>query len=394
MAQGGLHRFYGRRRWARRVVDSGAMTDMTVNLDDFERLAAAGLPRMVVDYFGGGSGDEAVLRRNREAFERAVLRPRALRGVRDRDHGVQLLGRRHPWPLVIAPTAFMRLAHADGEIGVARAAATFGITQTLSTLSSTALEEVAGAGTASGPAGAPPWFQLYVLRDRAVTHSLVERAERAGFEAVVLTVDAPLLGTRERDVRNGFALPSGVEPENLRAEATAWLQQQRGASSALADYFAANMDPSLTWDDVAWLRGITRLPVLVKGIVRGDDAALAVAAGAAGVIVSNHGGRQLDRAPATLDVVREVADAVEGRAHVLLDGGVRRGSDIIAALASGADAVLIGRPALWSLAAAGEAGVRRMLELLTMDFDQAMALCGCRTLRDIDRDLLGRAPGV
>jgi 4-hydroxymandelate oxidase len=375
------------------VLDSGAMPDAPVNLDDYERLAAERLPRMFLDYFAGGSGDETVVRRNREAFARTVLRPRVLRGVGERDHGVTLLGRRHPWPLVIAPTAFARLAHEDGEHGIARAAATFGITQTLSTLSSTTLEDVAQAARTSTPAGAPPWFQLYVLRDRAVTRALVERAGRAGYEAIVLTVDAPLLGTRERDLRNGFVLPEGVQPENLRAEATAWLQRQ-GPGSALADYFAAHMDPSLTWDDVAWLRGVTPLPVLVKGIVRGDDAELAVAAGAAGVIVSNHGGRQLDSAPATLDVLREVAEAVAGRADVLLDGGVRRGTDIVKALASGARAVLIGRPVLWALAASGDAGVRRMLELLTADFDQAMALCGCRSVADIDGDLLARAPGA
>lgn len=375
------------------VVDSGAMTEPAVNLDDYERLAAAGLPRMVADYFAGGSGDEAVLRRNREAFERVVLRPRVLRGAGERDHGVTLLGRRHPWPLLIAPTAFARLAHADGERGIARAAAALGITQTVSTLASTTLQEVAAAGQTSNPAGAPPWFQLYVLRDRTVTRSLVERAERAGYEAIVLTVDAPLLGTRERDLRNGFALPAGVQPENLRAEATTWLQQQ-GPGSALADYFAAHMDPSLTWDDVTWLRGVTRLPLLVKGIVREDDAQLAVAAGAAGVIVSNHGGRQLDRAPATLDVVREVAEAVGGRAHVLMDGGVRRGTDIAAALSSGADAVLIGRPVLWALAVGGEGGVGQMLELLTADFDQAMALCGCRTIADFSLDMLRRASGA
>lgn len=365
------------------------MSDAPINLDDFERLAAQRLPRMVADYFGGGSGDEAVVRRNREAYARLVLRPRVLRGAGERDHSVTLLGRRHPWPLVIAPTAFARLAHSDGEAGIARAASTFGLTQTLSTLSSTTLEDVAEAGQTSMPAGAPPWFQLYVLRDRAVTRALVERAERAGYEAIVLTVDAPLLGTRERDLRNGFVLPDNVQPENLRAEATEWLQRQ-GPGSALADYFAAHMDPSLTWDDVAWLRRATRLPVLVKGIVRADDAALAVEAGAAGVIVSNHGGRQLDSAPATLDALREVADAVAGRAAVLVDGGVRRGTDIVKALASGANAVLIGRPVLWALAAGGEAGVREMLELLTSDFDQAMALCGCRSIEDIDHDLLAR----
>jgi isopentenyl diphosphate isomerase/L-lactate dehydrogenase-like FMN-dependent dehydrogenase len=353
-----------------------------LNLQDFERAAAERLPRFALDYFASGSDDEIALRRNRAAFERITLRYRALRGVGAPDTSVTLLGRRHALPVVIAPTAFMRLADEAGELAVARAAASAGVTQGLSTLSTYSLEEVASA--ASGP----KWFQVYVFKDRALTASLVRRAETAGYEALVVTVDAPVLGTREADVRNRFSLPAGMFPANLAPEADRAVRAS-GDGSGLQQYFTANIDPTLTWADIDWLRSLTPLPVLVKGIVRGDDAAEAVAHGVAGIIVSNHGGRQLDSAPAGIDAVSEVASAVGGHVPVLMDGGVRRGSDVVKAIARGADAVLIGRPVLWALAAGGEAGVARMLALLRAEIEQAMALCGCRTLAEVGTDLLG-----
>lgn len=353
-----------------------------LSLPDYERAAAERLPRMAFDYFASGSGDETALRRNREAFERATLRYRVLRGVGHPDTSVEMLGRRHSMPVVIAPTAFMRLAHAEGELAVARAAAASGVTQGLSTLSTHSLEDVARA------AEGPKWFQVYVFRDRELTASLVRRAAAAGYEALVVTVDAPVLGTREADVRNRFSLPEGVFPANLMAEASGDVHAS-GTASGLQQYFAANIDPSLTWDDIDWLRSLTSLPVLVKGIVRADDAAEAVKRGAAGIVVSNHGGRQLESAPSGIEAVREVASAVVGRVPVLMDGGVRRGVDVVKAIASGADAILIGRPVLWGLAVGGEEGVRRVLDILRAEIEQAMALCGCRTLAEVDAELLG-----
>ncbi|MPZ98481.1 MAG: alpha-hydroxy-acid oxidizing protein [Dehalococcoidia bacterium] len=352
-----------------------------LNVLDYETAAHKVLPPMARDYYASGAHDEVTLRANRAAFERVALRYHVLRGVEVRDTSVELLGRRHPVPLLIAPAAFGRLAHPDGELAVARAAAAAGITQTLSTLSTCSIEAVAEAG-----GGGPRWFQLYVFRDREVTRDLVQRAEAAGYEALVLTVDAPVLGYRDRDARNRFELPEGLAPESLSG-ALAKVQAE-GAASGLFQYFAALIDPSLTWDDVDWLLSVTRLPVLLKGVVRGDDATLAVEHGAAGVIVSNHGGRQLDGAVASLDALSEVAAAVDGQAAVLVDGGVRRGTDILKALALGADAVLVGRPVLWGLAVAGEAGVRHVLELLSAEFDLAMALCGVQSVEEITRDLV------
>jgi 4-hydroxymandelate oxidase len=229
------------------------------------------------------------------------------------------------------------------------------------------------------------WFQLYVYRDRGATEGLVRRVEAAGCTALVLTVDAPMLGRRERDVRNRFALPPELGIENMHGYETV---AKPIAESGLAAYFAELIDPSLTWDAIGWLRSITKLPVIIKGIVRADDAARAVAAGAAGIVVSNHGGRQLDSSPATIEVLPRVVDAVGGRAEVFLDGGVRRGTDVVKAVALGARAVLVGRPVLWGLAAAGRAGVAAALGVLRRELDLAMALCGCPDVASITRDLV------
>ena len=317
---------------------------------------------------------------NREAFERIALLPRVLVDVGERETSVELLGRRHALPLLVAPMAFAKLAHPSGEAAIARAAGEAGVTVTLSTLATTSIEEVAAA------ASAPLWFQLYVFRDRAVTRSLVERAEAAGYEALVLTVDAPVLGRRERDARNRFVLPDGLFAENLVSEEQRSLPA--GEGSGLEAFFNSQLDASLTWADVDWLRSITRLPVLVKGVLRADDAKLAVEHGAAGVIVSNHGGRQLDTALAAIDALPAVAAAVDGRVALLMDGGVRRGTDILKALARGADAVLVGRPLLWGLAVDGEAGAAAVLRILREEFELAMALCGCASVDAIDGTLL------
>jgi 4-hydroxymandelate oxidase len=285
-------------------------------------------------------------------------------------------------PILVAPTAFHRLACPEGELATARAASRARSVMILSSLSNTRVEDVCRA--ASGAV----WFQLYVYRDRGATAALVARAEAAGARALVLTVDAPFLGRRERDVRNRFVLPAGLRVENMTAAGMGEVER-RELDSGLSAYFAEKLDPSLSWRDVAWLRSLTRLPVVVKGLVRPDDALRAVDAGASAVVVSNHGGRQLDGAPATAAVLGPVCDAVQGRVEVYVDGGVRRGTDVLKAVTLGARGVLIGRPILWGLAVAGEEGALAVLETLRMELDHAMALAGCARLSDVTRELLG-----
>jgi 4-hydroxymandelate oxidase len=352
-----------------------------LNLGELEALARARLPAMAWDYFASGADDERCVRRNCEAFAALALHYRVMVDVARRDLATTVLGSRVAMPVLVAPTAFHKLAHRDGEVASARAAGDAGTVFVLSTLSNTPVEDVCAAATG------PVWFQLYIYKDRGATAALVRRVEAAGCRALVVTVDAPLLGRRERDVRNRFALPAGLEIANLHAAGYARLPAVAG-DSGLAAYVAELLDPALGWDAIDWLRSITTLPIVVKGIVRGDDAARAIAAGAAGVVVSNHGGRQLDAAPATIDVLARVVDAVGGRGEVLVDGGVRRGSDIVKALALGARAVLVGRPVLWGLAAGGRDGVVEVLAMLRRELDLAMALCGCADVAAITSDLV------
>jgi 4-hydroxymandelate oxidase len=360
------------------------MSQEPVNVFDFEALARQALLREAYDYYAGGAQDEVTLRENRAAYDRLALAYRVLVDVSRRDLTASVLGQPVAMPVLVAPTAFHRLATPEGELATARAAGAAGTVMILSTLSTSPIEAVVSA--ASGPV----WFQLYVYRDRKATEGLVRRAEAAGCRALVLTVDAPLLGRRERDVRNRFSLPPGLTVANLLPEGYGEVPPA-AADSGLAAYVASFLDPALTWRDVAWLRSITELPILVKGIVRPDDALRAAEAGAAGVVVSNHGGRQLDTAPATIDVLPEIVDALAGHGHaieVLMDGGIRRGTDILKALALGAKAVLVGRPILWGLAAGGEAGAAKVLSLLRGELDLAMALAGAPTIADITRDLV------
>lgn len=352
-----------------------------LNLAELEALARARLPKMTWDYYASGADDERCIVRNCSAYDRLALHYRVLVDVAERDLSTTVLGQRIAMPIAVAPTAFHRLAHRDGELASVRGAGDAGTLFILSTLSNTAVEEVVAA--ASGPV----WFQLYVYRDRSATEALVRRVEAAGCQALVLTVDAPLLGRRERDVKNRFALPADLGIENLHAAGYARLPPA-SADSGLAAYVADLLDPSLTWDAIAWLRSITRLPVLVKGIVRADDAVRAVEHGASGIVVSNHGGRQLDASPATIDVLPRIADAVAGRAEILLDGGIRRGADVVKALALGARAVCVGRPVLWGLAAGGRPGVAAALATLRRELDLAFALCGCPDVASVTRDLV------
>lgn len=353
-----------------------------LTIDDFERAAAAVLPKMAYDYYRSGADEQRTLRANRRAFRRWEIWYRVMVDVSRRDLRTTVLGADLSFPIVVAPTAYHRMAHPGGEIASARAAAAAGTVFVMSTLATTTLEEVAAASTA------PKWFQLYVHKDRGFTQALLERAENAGFQAILLTVDAPILGRRLADERNGFALPEGLTMANLvgTAPPSATAEER----SALAKYVAARHDAALTWSDLAWLRGLTKLPIVLKGVVRGDDAARAVEHGAAGVVVSNHGARQLDGSPATIDALPGVVEAVAGRCPVLMDGGVRWGTDALKAIALGAAAVLVGRPILWGLAVGGQEGAERVLEVLRGELQAAMALAGCACVGDIDRDLVRR----
>lgn len=356
-----------------------------LNLFELEEVAKAKLDEAAFGYYASGANDEISLRDNRAAFERIKLFYRVLVDVSARTPETTVLGYPVSMPVLIAPTAFHKMAHPDGEVATARAAGKAKTIMLLSSLSNTDVEDVVQATSA------PVFFQLYVYRDRKATEAVVARVEAAGCRALVLTVDAPLLGRRERDVRNRFCLPAGLAVKNL-VPAGYGDVPAHASDSGLAAYFASLLDPSLTWKDLAWLRSLTKLPVIVKGIVRADDAKRAVDCGASAIVVSNHGGRQLDTSPATIDALPAIADAVGKSTELLLDGGVRRGTDVIKAVALGAKAVLVGRPVLWGLAADGERGVSRMLEILREELDLAMALVGAGRMTEIGRDLLdGRA---
>jgi len=344
-----------------------------LNVAGLEPIAAERLEPQAYDYYRSGAGDEITIARNAGAYQRIELLPHVLRDVAEVDLGIELLGS-PTTPVLVAPTAFHGLADEGAEVASAAGAEAAGAVFCLSTLSNTPIETVAAA---TGP-DARLWFQLYVFRDRGLTASLVERAEAAGFEAIVLTVDAPILGRRERDIANGFSLPP-----HLSIACVGDAVPGDVGTSGLAAYFASQLDPSLDWSDLEWLVSKTSLPVLVKGVHRADDAAQALAAGARGVIVSNHGGRQLDTVPATIEMLPAVAEAVGGRAALLVDGGIRRGTDVVKALALGADAVLVGRPVLWGLAAGGTEGVRRTLRMLQEELREAMALCGAARVGDL-----------
>ncbi len=352
-----------------------------LNLLELEGLARGRLQRNAADYFAGGACDEITLGENRRLLEAIRIYYRVLVDVSAVDPSVTLLGRRYPTPILVAPMAFQRLAHPDGELAAARAAGAIGAPLVLSTFSTASLEAVKRASTG------PLWFQLYVHKDRGLTRSLVERAEAAGYEALMLTVDVPVLGRRERDLRNAFQLPPDLRLANLGPDGRASLPAVQD-DSALAAYFAGLHDASLTWRDMDWLRSLTRLPLVLKGVVRADDALRAVDHGAAGIVVSNHGGRQLDTAVASIAALPRIAEAVGDRLDVLVDGGIRRGTDVLKALALGARAVLIGRPVLWGLALDGEAGARRVLELLRDELLQAMQLAGAPRIGAITPDLL------
>ena len=353
--------------------------DALLTVAEYEAAARDRLPTGVWDYISGGSGQESTLAANRESFARLTLRPRFLVDVSAPDLSTELLGVRLRTPIGVAPVAYHQLAHPEGEVATARAAELL----VVSVFASRTLEEI--AAVASGPL----WLQLYWFRDRGILRDLIRRAEAAGFRALVLTVDTPRLGRRLRDVRRGFAVPPEIVAANLDATVMAATHEAVDGASALELHARQQFDPSVGWPDLAWLCAQTDLPVLVKGVLTGADAELAMAHGAAGVVVSNHGGRQLDGAVASVDALAEVAAAVAGRGPVLLDGGVRTGVDVLRALALGASTVLVGRPALWGLAVDGEAGARAVLDILAAELEDAMVLSGRPRVADVDTTLLG-----
>ncbi len=352
-----------------------------LTISDFEAAAAAALDPVAFDYYAGGAGDLSTLHRNRDAYSQLSIHYRVFRDVSRLDLTCEVSGLRLPHPIIAAPTAFHGLAHSEGELATAHGLAAAGAIMTVSSLATRRLEDIAKASDV------PKWFQLYINRDRAFTSDLIARVEAANYSALVVTADTPRWGVRYRDIRNGFHLPEGMEAVNLvRAQPDAQVLSHTGAGLGAA--FDWMLDASLTWRDFEWICGATRLPVLVKGVCRPDDALSAFASGATGVIVSNHGGRQMDSAPATISVLPRIRDSVGGDRLLIVDGGIRTGTDIFKALSQGAHAVQVGRPVLWGLAVSGAAGVTRVMELLKTELSQAMALAGATSLREITADLV------
>lgn len=347
------------------------------SVEDYEALAQARMDAGTWAYFNGGGADGLTLRDNRAAFARIRLRNRVLCDLADGHTRLSLLGQEYAHPIFVAPVAFQSLAHPEGERATALAAAALQAGMVVSTQASLSLEALAGVEPA-----APLWFQLYIQPDRDFTLALVRRAEAAGYRALVLTVDATVAGLRNAEQRAGFVMPPHVEAVNLRVMRSLPPQVARPGQSPLFGSPLVNAAP--TWRDLDWLRAQTRLPILLKGVLAADDARRALDHGVDGLIVSNHGGRTLDSAPATLDALPAVVQAVGGCAPVLLDGGIRRGTDVLKALALGASAVLVGRPVVHGLAAAGAAGVAHVLHLLRTELELAMVQCGCRRLAEID----------
>lgn len=362
---------------ARPAADMPSHEPVTVR--DFQMLAKSKLPTATYEYIAGGSADEVTLRENEAAFQRIKVLPPLLTGIGKADLSTRVLKQRVTLPVLLAPVAAQRLYHSQGALGSARAAAAAGTVFGVSSSAGNSLEEIAAA------AKGPKWYQLYLPKDRRVGRKLVERAERAGYQAIIVTVD---LGEwKDADRRNRFSLPKEMLVKHLRDLGFDEVSERMSYADVLA-FNERAWDGALSWDVFDWLRSLTKLPLLIKGVLRPEDAKKAVALGLDGIVVSNHGGRRLDTMPASIDALPKVAEAVAGRAEVYLDGGVRRGTDVLKALALGARAVLIGRPYAWALAADGEHGVRKALDLFREELVNAMLSCGCATLADVRRGLV------
>lgn len=345
-----------------------------INLHDFQTAAKEKLPKETFDYIQSGADDEVSKKENELAFSRIWLLPRVLTNISSISTETSILGLQINSPIIIAPTAFHRIVHPDGESATAKAAETTGTIMIVSTMANTPLEEIKKHISRA-------WFQLYAYKDRSITYSLIKRAENVGYKALVLTVDCPLMGNRENDKRNGFKLPDDCTAANFLEELQNISYSTDG--STVATYTNNNFDNSFTWKDLEWLKSITKLPIILKGILHPSDAEMAVSHGVAAIIVSNHGGRQVDTTPPTIDILPQIAEKIAGKIPILLDGGIRRGTDIIKALSLGATAVLIGRPILWGLAAKGQYGVESVINILKKELTLNMALCGYPSISNI-----------
>ncbi|KAJ8290551.1 hypothetical protein GJAV_G00014380 [Gymnothorax javanicus] len=364
------------------------MSEKPVSVIDYELEAKKILPKAVFDYYFSGADDQETLADNVAAFSRWRLYPRVLRDVSQVDMSVSVLGQTLSMPVCVAATAMQRMAHPDGETATMRACSAAGTGMMLSSWATSTIEEVAEVS----PTGVR-WLQLYIYKDRDLTLSLVRRAEKAGYTGIFVTVDTPYLGRRRNDVRNRFKLPSHLRMANFDSPDMAFSSKKGyGDDSGLAVYVAQAIDPTLQWADISWLKKITALPVVLKGVLTAEDAKLALQYGVEGILVSNHGARQLDSVPATIDALPEIVEAVEGKVEVFLDGGVRRGTDVLKALALGARAVFVGRPILWGLACGGDKGVGDILQMLREELRLALALAGCRSLKEVDKSVV-RKPG-
>ena len=378
--------------------------ERAANIADLRLLARARLPRGIFDYIDGGAEDEITMRRNSDAFRDYEFVPRILRNVADIDTSTSLLGRSLSSPLIFSPTGFTRIAHSQGELSVARVAAKHGLPYCLSTLSTRSIEEVAAVSNG------PKWFQVYVWRDRGLVRDMLSRAQANGYEAIMLTVDTAVLGRRERDVRRGFTLPPKLGPgtiiDGILHPAWTWDFVRNdpitfanisganggdtGTAVTLSSFISEQFDPALSWDDIEWFRANWNGPIILKGVQSVTDSLIAQSVGIDALALSNHGGRQLDAAPSPLSLVAPVAHATNGTMPIICDGGIRRGSDIVKAIALGATACTMGRSYLYGLGAAGEVGVERALTLLTDDMQRTMALCGVRNIAEITPELVSR----
>ncbi|KAG5892955.1 hypothetical protein JTB14_015006 [Gonioctena quinquepunctata] len=354
-----------------------------VSIREFEEHAYKILPRNALDYYRSGAGQQRTLKQNREAFSRYKIRPRCLRNVEKRDLSTTVLGERVSMPIGISPTAMQKMAHPQGECANVQAAQALGTIFTLSTLSTSSIEEVAQAAPS-----AIKWYQLYIYKDRDLTRQLVQRAERAGFKALVLTVDAPVFGLRLADIKNKFSLPSHLSLANFQGRESTDIIKKSDDGSGLNTYVNSLFDPSIEWKDIQWLKSITSLPIVLKGILTAEDALLGVEAGVAAILVSNHGARQIDGTPASVEALPEIVKAVGAKVEVYLDGGITDGTDVMKALGLGAKMVFIGRAALWGLVHSGEEGVKKVLNILRNELDTTLGISGCTNISDIKPNMV------
>ncbi|MBI3405248.1 MAG: alpha-hydroxy-acid oxidizing protein [Acidobacteria bacterium] len=353
--------------------------DAPVNVPEFENFARQRLSKMAFDYVAGAAGDEITLRRNRESFSSIRLKPRVLRDVDKLDTRTEVFGQSLDLPILLAPAAYHKLMHPEGELATVRGANAANATMTVSSFATTSIEDMAKVSTNR------LWFQLYVQRDRKFTRDLVQRAEAAGCKALVITVDTPVLGARDREAREKFHLPDGMQRENLKSLGE---RMSRAEHINETSVYSEILDPTLTWEGIDWIHSFAKVPIILKGILSPEDAKLGVQHGAAGILVSNHGARNLDTAPSTIEALPGVIEAVAGKIPVLMDGGVRRGTDVVKAIALGAKAVLIGRPYMWGLAYAGSQGVEQVVTILRNELKMAMALCGISNIAGINRSVI------